>query len=202
MSYNGSGTFLINSTGNPVVTGTTISSVWANALTADLATGLTNAVCKDGQSTTTALVPFANSLSTASYLRFPATKSASGGANDLDDYEEGDGNITYTLTGCTTAPTATGDYTLIGNVVIIRIPALTATSNATTKTYTGMLAPLFPSAARNFIAIISDNGGANVAALGVVETSGVITLYANLSGGAWTNSGTASVATITFAYRL
>lgn len=58
MSFNGSGTFNINSTGNPVVTGTTISSTWANALTADLATGLTTTICKDGQTTTTALVPF------------------------------------------------------------------------------------------------------------------------------------------------
>lgn len=57
MSYNGSGTFVINSTGNPVVTGTTISSTWANALTADLATGLSTALTKDGQTTPTANIP-------------------------------------------------------------------------------------------------------------------------------------------------
>jgi len=54
MSYNGSGTFSINSAGQPVVAGTTISSTVFNSLTSDLATGLTTALTKDGQSTPTA----------------------------------------------------------------------------------------------------------------------------------------------------
>jgi hypothetical protein len=53
MSFNGSGTFLINSSGQPVVTGTTISSTAFNALTSDLGTGLTTCLTKDGQSTPT-----------------------------------------------------------------------------------------------------------------------------------------------------
>ena len=57
MSFQGNGTFLINSTGNPVVTGTTISSTWANALAQDLATGLSTTITKDGQSTPTANIP-------------------------------------------------------------------------------------------------------------------------------------------------
>ena len=59
MSYNGSGTFNINTTGQPVVAGTIISSAAFNALTADLATGLTTAITKDGQTATTARIPFA-----------------------------------------------------------------------------------------------------------------------------------------------
>jgi hypothetical protein len=57
MSYNGSGTFLINSTGQPVVANTVISATVFNALTADLASGLTNCITKDGQSTPTANIP-------------------------------------------------------------------------------------------------------------------------------------------------
>lgn len=57
MSFNGAGVFNINSTGNPVVTGTVISSTWANALTADLGTGLSTTICRDGQSTITANIP-------------------------------------------------------------------------------------------------------------------------------------------------
>jgi len=57
MSFNGSGTFLINSTGQPVVANTVISATVFNALTADLATGLTNCITKDGQSTPTANIP-------------------------------------------------------------------------------------------------------------------------------------------------
>lgn len=58
MSYNGSGVFNINTTGQPVVTGTVISSSTFNALTADLATGLSTAITKDGQTTVTANIPF------------------------------------------------------------------------------------------------------------------------------------------------
>lgn len=53
MSFNGTGTFNINTTGQPVVGGTTISTTVFNALTADLANGLTNTLTKDGQSTPT-----------------------------------------------------------------------------------------------------------------------------------------------------
>jgi len=57
MSFNGSGTFLINSSGQPVVPNTIISSTAFNALTADLATGLSNCLTKDGQTTPTANIP-------------------------------------------------------------------------------------------------------------------------------------------------
>ncbi len=107
MAYNGVGVWIVNSTGQPVVAGTTISSSVFNALTADLATGLSTAICKDGQQTTTAIIPFALGLKTdilspytvngpvsltAGQLTFPATQNPSANANTLDDYEEG----TYT----------------------------------------------------------------------------------------------------------
>ena len=57
MSYNGSGTFNINSAGQPVVSGTVISSTAFNLLTADLGTGLSTALTKDGQTTPTANIP-------------------------------------------------------------------------------------------------------------------------------------------------
>ena len=76
MSYNGSGTFQINSSGQPVVTGTVISSTAFNALTADLATGLSTAITKDGQTTTTVRVPFAAGIS--STLTTDATSSTTG----------------------------------------------------------------------------------------------------------------------------
>jgi hypothetical protein len=57
MPRNGSGTFSLYTPGNPVVTGTTISSTWANNTLNDLATGLTNSLAKDGQTTPTANLP-------------------------------------------------------------------------------------------------------------------------------------------------
>jgi len=65
MSYNGSGTFNINTTGQPVVAGTVISSSAFNALTTDLATGLTTAITKDGQTTTTARITFAQGFTSS-----------------------------------------------------------------------------------------------------------------------------------------
>jgi len=54
MSFNGTGIFTINTAGQPVVPNTTITSTAFNLLTADLASGLTNTLTKDGQSTPTA----------------------------------------------------------------------------------------------------------------------------------------------------
>ena len=65
MSYNGSGTFQINTSGQPVVTGTVISSSAFNALTADLATGLSTAITKDGQTATTVRIPFAQGINSS-----------------------------------------------------------------------------------------------------------------------------------------
>lgn len=57
MAFNGSGVFSLVA-GNPVVTGTVISSTWANNTLSDIANnGLTNCLTKDGQQTPTANIP-------------------------------------------------------------------------------------------------------------------------------------------------
>jgi hypothetical protein len=76
MSYNGSGTFLINTAGQPVVSGTVISSTAFNALTADLATGLSTAITKDGQTTVTANIPMGTYKFTGLGAGTAATDSA------------------------------------------------------------------------------------------------------------------------------
>ena len=48
MSRNGSGVFNLP-IGNPVVTGTTITSSWANTTMQNIADGLTQSVASDGQ---------------------------------------------------------------------------------------------------------------------------------------------------------
>lgn len=48
MSRNGSGTYSLPA-GNPVVTGTTIASSWANNTMNDIAAALTGSVASDGQ---------------------------------------------------------------------------------------------------------------------------------------------------------
>lgn len=107
MSYNGSGVFNINTAGQPVITGTTISSTTFNTLTADLATGLTTALTKDGQSTPTANIGMG---------AFKITNLAAGTvASDAARLDQVQG-------GAATFITVTGTDTLTGTVS----PALSA----------------------------------------------------------------------------
>jgi hypothetical protein len=76
MSYNGSGTFVINTAGQPVVANTVISATVFNALTADLATGLSTAITKDGQTTITANIPFGSNKITGLGAGTAATDAA------------------------------------------------------------------------------------------------------------------------------
>jgi hypothetical protein len=59
MARNGSGTYSLVS-GNPVVTGTSVSSTWANNTLSDIATALTASIAADGQTPVTANLPMNN----------------------------------------------------------------------------------------------------------------------------------------------
>ena len=56
MARNGSGTYSLPA-GNPVITGTTISSTWANNTMNDIATAITGSIASDGQTTPVANLP-------------------------------------------------------------------------------------------------------------------------------------------------
>ncbi len=74
------GSFSLYATGNPVVTGTTISSSWANNTLSDIATGLSTCVLKDGSQTITANLPMSS---------FKITGLAAGSTNgDSVRYEQ------------------------------------------------------------------------------------------------------------------
>lgn len=59
MARNGSGTYTLPA-GNPVITGTTISSTWANNTLTDVANALTGSIASDGQTTPSANLPMGN----------------------------------------------------------------------------------------------------------------------------------------------
>ena len=109
MSYNGSGTFVVNSSGQPVVTGTVISSTAFNALTADLATGLSTAITKDGQTTTTARILFAQGIS--STLVTDATSATTGSIITAGGISCQKAAVVGTLLGVGMAPTNVLDIT-------------------------------------------------------------------------------------------
>ena len=106
MSYNGSGTFLINTAGQPVVSGTVISSTAFNALTADLATGLSTAITKDGQTTVTANIP----MSTYKFTGLGAGSAATDSANLSQ--------VQSTVTKLLTSVSGTNTITAVGAPVL------------------------------------------------------------------------------------
>ena len=98
MSRNGTGTYNLPA-GNPVVTGTTISSTWANNTLADIATALTGSLASDGQT--------------------PATGSLDMNSNKIVNLAAGSTTgdaVNYTqFLAAFVDPTITGDLTVTGN---------------------------------------------------------------------------------------
>lgn len=96
MAFNGSGTYSLIA-GNPVVTGTTISSTWANNTLSDIATGLTTCLTKDGQSTPTANITLGGFKITS----LGAATVATDGAR-LSTVQNSQGTILGTIAGTNT----------------------------------------------------------------------------------------------------
>ena len=112
--------------------------------------------------------------------------------HNIYDVEQGkSGSFTATLTGCTTAPTGTVNWNQTGNSVTLNIPAITATSNSTGCTLTGLPSYLEPATQNNQCAVTGQDAGAfTVLEAQVVPASGTITLAkANVIAG-FTNSAT------------
>jgi hypothetical protein len=87
MSRNGSGTYTLPA-GNPVVTGTSIASTWANTTMSDIAAGLTQSVAADGQTPMTGSLNMTNNTITN-----VADATASGDAVSVNYLQTG----TYTV---------------------------------------------------------------------------------------------------------
>ena len=81
-----SGTFSLYTPGNPVVTGTTISSAWGNNTLNDIATGLSTCVLKDGSQTITANIPMGG-------FKFTGLAAGSASGNSIR-YEQVNGVVT------------------------------------------------------------------------------------------------------------
>ena len=132
-----------------MVTGTVISSTAFNALTADLATGLSTCVTKDGQTATTVRVPFAFGIN--STLTTDATSATTGSiitAGGISTQKALWVGTTSRLVGAVTMNAALtyGGITLsnavtgTGNMVLSASPTLTGTLTAAAITASGTLA--------------------------------------------------------------
>lgn len=135
MAYNGSGSFSLYTPGNPVVTGTTISSTAFNNTMNDIANnGLSQAIVKDGQTTLTANIPFAGFKITGLGAGTAATDSVR-----LSQLQNGSGATLGTIAGTNTI-TAVGSPVITAyaaNQTFRFIPAATNTG-ATTLNIDGL----------------------------------------------------------------
>jgi len=113
MSRNGSGTYTLPA-GNPVVTGTTITSSWANTTMQNIADGLTQSVASDGQTPMSGALNMATNKITALGTPTVSTDAATKAYVDLTQTASGitGGTITgATLTNDTIDSTPIGSTT-------------------------------------------------------------------------------------------
>jgi hypothetical protein len=146
MSRNGSGVYSLPA-GNPVVTGTTISSSWANTTLSDIASALTGSIAADGQTPMTGNLQMGNNKITGL-----AVATASG---DALSYAQAATISALTVTGNATVGgtlTLTGGLTLNGNVTVGDASTDTLTVNATSTFAAGA----------TFSSTFSANGGATL----------------------------------------
>lgn len=123
MPFNGSGSFTLVA-GNPVVTGTVISSTVQNNTTSDFATGFTNCVTRDGQSAALANIPMGG---------YKHTGAASGSATgEYLTYGQTSASLSSLTVGTFTA---TGNANVNGNVTIGDAPTDTLTVNPNAVTW-------------------------------------------------------------------
>lgn len=99
------------------------------------------------------------------------------------------GTFVLTATGLTTTVQVTAHYARSGSIVVLYIPPVSGTSNATTYTLTGLPAALKPANDQGFIPVIVQNNGTLAHGYMRVLTTGVIQFLHNFSGSGFTASG-------------
>lgn len=152
----------------------------------DFATAFNNCILRDGTGVPTANTPWNSKritgLADPSSAQDAATKA----------YVDTGTSASVSATGVTGIATRTVYYAKAGNVVVLHFPIATATSNATTFTYTGLPASLTPARAQTLQALdvaLTDNGTDTT---GTVTISGTTVTFSKTSG-SWTASGTKGV---------
>jgi hypothetical protein len=171
MSRNGSGTYTLPA-GNPVVTGTTISSTWANNTLTDISTALTNSIASDGQT--------------------PITGNLQMGANRITGLADGIAatdatTLTQVNTAIATALLKASNLSDVANATTARgnLTAAKSGANSDITSLTGLTTPLTVAQGGTGAATLTANNvllGNGISALQVVAPS--------TSGNVLTSNGT------------
>jgi len=190
MPYNGSGTFAVYTPGTPYVTGTVISSTVANNVNSDFATGLSTALTKDGQTTATALIPFAQGLSAATgTLQYPASTVV--GRWTTPAFAAGD----FTANGSMTWTVAAGDvttfaYTIVDKVMTVSFFIVTSTVGGTPSNTLQITIPAAKTATKSMRTkcFVIDNGSADEAGTCSVAASGTLINILRAASAVWSTA--------------
>jgi hypothetical protein len=128
MSRNGSGTYTLPA-GNPVVTGTTISSTWANSTLTNIASALTDSLAADGQTTATGNLKMGNNRITGLANAIASTDAAT--KSQVDAVTAGLGTMSTQNANAVAITGGTIDGTTIGATTpsTVKTTALTVTGS-------------------------------------------------------------------------
>lgn len=148
MPFNGSGSFSVYTPGTPYVTGTVISSSVANLVNSDFATGLSNAICKDGQTTPTANIGIGNFK-----IINLATGTVSTDAINLGQITGA--NSTITSMSALTAPTVAANPLRATDLQAQKVTAFTTGGTSAAFTLTPIPASTANAANQRFMAILN-----------------------------------------------
>jgi hypothetical protein len=172
MAFNGSGSWTLPA-GQPVVTGTTISSTTHNTLVTDIQTSFGTVICKDGQTTVTANLPMAT---------FRHTGVGAGVATtDYARYDQVQNSAPQVLASVAGTNTVTGSVTptpaaYVAGQVFRFVPAVTNTG-ATTLNVSSLGAGAIQSAGAGLV------GGELVAGIPVEVFVSTTTPIFHINGG-------------------
>jgi hypothetical protein len=135
MSRNGSGTYTLPA-GNPVVTGTTIASTWANTTLSDIASALTDSVAADGQTTMTGQLDLGN--------------------NKIINLADATSNTDATTLGQVTTQIAAAVSTITGRIVQLISSTFTSSYSVNSSTFsaTGHIASITPTSTSSKILVL------------------------------------------------
>lgn len=128
MPYNGSGTYSLPA-GNPVVTGTTISSSTHNSTQSDIATALSTCLTKDGQTPATANLPMGGFKHTGAVAGTAATDYAT-----VSQLTSGTGSYVGTVGGTADVITLTPSPAITGYAAGQRFSFISSGANTTNVT--------------------------------------------------------------------
>jgi hypothetical protein len=145
--------------------------------------------------TSSGLVHFGDAVDLSSNLAVTGASTFSGGISSVASLASGwytEGTFTATLTGVSGSVTGTAYYVKTGKSVILYLPSLTGTSNASTCTVTGMPSAIFPTRGQRVtVPNIWDND-IEYEGFASIATNGTITPSFRTSATAYTGVFTSS----------